>query len=94
MCKRMRRKELLAFEALLMGLIVEIGDSKFRLNEEYELCVACHHYDCKEREWEDWLKTDCSLQYFIKMCQARMTHDQFWELVVDIGLNKIDTKAL
>lgn len=94
MCECMRRKELLALEALLMGLTVEIGDSRFRLDEEYELCVACHHYDCKEKEWEDWLKTECSLQYFIEMCQARMTDDQFWGLVGDVGLNKINTKAL
>jgi hypothetical protein len=76
-----------------MGLVVEIGNGKYRFDAEYELCVGCDHFDCEDKTWKTWLKTDCSLQYFIEMCQTEMTDEQFWGLVGDIGLNKLDAKA-
>ncbi len=91
--EHMPRRELLALQVLLMGLVVEIGDSRFRFDADYELCVECSHFDGEDKTWKSWLKTECSLQYFIEIC-SKMTNEQFWGLVGDVGLNKIDAKAL
>lgn len=85
---RLRHKGVLALEALLMGLVVEIGDHSYRLDVDCELCVECRHFDCEVKSWQAWFRTDCSLGYFIGMCQNQMTDEQFWGLVGDVGLNK------
>jgi len=88
----MRRKELIAFEALLMGLVVEMGNDRYRFDENHELCCGC--LDMLNNNEQVWFKMDCSFRYFIETCQTRMTDEQYWGLVGDIGLNKADTKNL
>jgi hypothetical protein len=89
----MRPKGVLTLEALLMGLIVEIGNSSYRLDGEYDLCLECRHFDCENKSWQAWLKTDCSLSCFLQMCQTEMTDEQFWGLVGDVGLNKLEERG-
>lgn len=85
---RSTRKVLLALEALLAGMTIEIAEDRYRFDDMRHLCVVA-----KNRFGDEVLLKTChTLRGFIGMCQELMTDEQFWGLVGDVGLNKIQEK--
>lgn len=88
----MRPKELVAFEALLKGMTVQIGEHSYCFDAEHELCTVGKK-QIPGGEAEVMLKTDCSLQVFVKLCQEQMTDDQLMYICYDLGFAKFRSTA-